>query len=284
MTHAVLYRWRIHPGQEEAFAAAWGRVTEAYRREAGALGGRLHVTADGWRLAYARWPSAETRAAAVGRPDPADAAIMRAAILECLPEIEMDILDDRLGEGPAPGWGAPALAGGGVRLRKLDIAGDLPALHAIFGDEESCRYMTEAAFPTPAQTLAQMRLWHPTGTEAAWAITEPALTGDEALGRAALLDRGRETAEVAVMTAPPVRGRGLATRAIALLVEHGFAALRLRRLFADIDPDNAPSRALFARLGFREEGVLRAAWATHIGVRDAVIYGLLADDPRPRLR
>jgi RimJ/RimL family protein N-acetyltransferase len=55
-----------------------------------------------------------------------------------------------------------------------------------------------------------------------------------------------------------------------------------RRIFADTDPDNQPSIALLTRLGFTLEGRLRAEWQTHIGVRDSLIYGLLAEESSSR--
>jgi RimJ/RimL family protein N-acetyltransferase len=36
------------------------------------------------------------------------------------------------------------------------------------------------------------------------------------------------------------------------------------------------------RLGFTLEGRLRAEWQTHIGVRDSLIYGLLAEESSSR--
>ena len=53
-----------------------------------------------------------------------------------------------------------------------------------------------------------------------------------------------------------------------------------RRIFADTDPDNAPSIAVVERLGFTLEARLRAEWETHIGVRDSLIFGLLEDEWR----
>ena len=55
-----------------------------------------------------------------------------------------------------------------------------------------------------------------------------------------------------------------------------------RRVFADTDPENVSSLALLERLGFRREGLLRGEWATHLGVRDSVILGLLRDEWRVR--
>jgi ribosomal-protein-alanine N-acetyltransferase len=49
-------------------------------------------------------------------------------------------------------------------------------------------------------------------------------------------------------------GRGLMTEAVRLGVSYAFHDLGLHRLEANIQPGNAPSRALAKRLGFRQEG------------------------------
>lgn len=46
------------------------------------------------------------------------------------------------------------------------------------------------------------------------------------------------------------------------------------------DDENMASIRLFERLGFQREGLLRANWKTHIGVRHSVIMGLIDIDPR----
>ena len=43
--------------------------------------------------------------------------------------------------------------------RRIDPAQDGPALHAIYGDEDSCRYMTRPAMPDVAATIAMMTEW-----------------------------------------------------------------------------------------------------------------------------
>jgi RimJ/RimL family protein N-acetyltransferase len=85
------------------------------------------------------------------------------------------------------------------------------------------------------------------------------------------------------MIRPSARGQNLAARALAIVINDAFDRLGARRIFADIDPDNAASIRTFEKLGFQREGVLRAAWETHIGVRDSVIMGLTAFDPRPAI-
>lgn len=168
-------------------------------------------------------------------------------------------------------------------LRSLVIDRDAEALHAILGDEASCRYLLRAPTATLEETLAQLCRWTDGWEDASWAIVEAA--DGPAMGRVAIYRPGDDADvwEVGVMVVPGAQGRGLAARAVAEAVAIGFEKKRARRIVADIDPDNAASIRLFEKLGFIYEGRLRAAYKTHIGVRDALIYSLLADDPRPAL-
>lgn len=97
-TFAVLYRWRLHEGAEDAFVRAWSRVSELLRSERGSLGSRLHRGPDGVWYSYAQWPSAEVRdrAFALGPVDAEAAAQMNAAIAESLPELMLDPVADYL--------------------------------------------------------------------------------------------------------------------------------------------------------------------------------------------
>ncbi|MFC7676717.1 GNAT family N-acetyltransferase [Mycolicibacterium sp. GCM10028919] len=65
-------------------------------------------------------------------------------------------------------------------------------------------------------------------------------------------------------------GAGVATAALALGVDHGFSGVMLHRIEATVRPENAPSRRVLAKTGFREEGLLRrylevdGAWRDHL--------------------
>jgi quinol monooxygenase YgiN len=93
----VLYRWRLHAGQEASFTDAWSRITAQLRSEGGSLGSRLHRGSDGLWYGYAQWPSEAARQLAFARAiDPAASAQMRSAIAESLPEVLLDPVADYL--------------------------------------------------------------------------------------------------------------------------------------------------------------------------------------------
>jgi ribosomal-protein-serine acetyltransferase len=77
-------------------------------------------------------------------------------------------------------------------------------------------------------------------------------------------------------------GRGLASRAVAAVLDHAFGALGIERVSLHTEPANERSRALARRLGFVEEGLLRQGLAFPDGRRDEIVYGLLAGEWRQR--
>lgn len=92
---AVIYRWRLHPGQEESFIRGWERVTLAIRAACGSFGSRLHRGHDGTWVAYALWPDPETRDRCEhGEVD--GRRLMAAAVAEEFPESTMTVTSDLL--------------------------------------------------------------------------------------------------------------------------------------------------------------------------------------------
>ncbi|MCV7282701.1 GNAT family N-acetyltransferase [Mycolicibacterium flavescens] len=67
-----------------------------------------------------------------------------------------------------------------------------------------------------------------------------------------------------------LNGGGVATAALALGVDHCFGPVALHRVEATVRPENAASRAVLGKVGFREEGLLRrylevdGAWRDHL--------------------
>jgi ribosomal-protein-alanine N-acetyltransferase len=77
-------------------------------------------------------------------------------------------------------------------------------------------------------------------------------------------------------------GRGVIPTALALAVDHAFGPGKLHRIEVNIRPENAPSRRVVEKLGFREEAYHRrylhigGAWRDHIGY--AITVEDLAED------
>ncbi|MGO3057813.1 MAG: GNAT family N-acetyltransferase [Halomonas sp.] len=73
-------------------------------------------------------------------------------------------------------------------------------------------------------------------------------------------------------------GKGYINEAGEALIQYGFNALGLRRIEAEIDPDNHASAKAFEKLGFTLEGVLRQRWEVNGAVSDSALYGRLVSD------
>ena len=73
-------------------------------------------------------------------------------------------------------------------------------------------------------------------------------------------------------------GRGITPTAVALLADHCFSAARLHRVEANVRPENAASRRVVEKLGFREEGLRERYLHIDGAWRDHVCYGLTVEE------
>src|SRR3546814_7176800 len=80
------YWWKVKPGKEEQFRAAWRRGTELIREKYGSLGSRLHredMPGGGTRfVGIAEWPDRATWQAAFDAKMAYDEPATRAAFVE----------------------------------------------------------------------------------------------------------------------------------------------------------------------------------------------------------
>ena len=100
------YWWKVHPGKEEQFRAAWRRGTEMIRERYGSLGSRLHWDARNGRfVGVAEWPDRETWQAAFELHMVEDDEEVNAAFLDAVsdqpdePLLLMEVTDDLLDRG-----------------------------------------------------------------------------------------------------------------------------------------------------------------------------------------
>ena len=92
------------------------------------------------------------------------------------------------------------------------------------------------------------------------------------------LDWQNRSTSVGYWIAESSQGQGTVTQATRALTDHAFRTWKLNRVEIRVAVDNVRSRAIPARLGFEEEGVLREV--EQIGDRyvDHVVYSMLAAD------
>jgi [ribosomal protein S5]-alanine N-acetyltransferase len=169
------------------------------------------------------------------------------------------------------------LTDGVVRLR-LGSDADVEAITALVQDPEINRWTTIPA----GQKAAQTREWlhrgmagMATGTDLSLVIADAGT--DRPLGTIGLHELNRATNRVVCgyVLAAAERRKGYGARALRLLCRFAFDELRVERIEAAIEPENAASRATAEKVGFREEGLMRSYMSIAGRRRDLLMYSLL---------
>lgn len=161
-----------------------------------------------------------------------------------------------------------------LHLRPLEHR-DAEALYPALSSADTMRYWS-CAPKESLEEVSEYLKWNVDGAGVqCFAITQKA-GNDQALGWVVLIDKSEGEAEIGFILCPSARGQGLGREAAERVMQHGFATRALRRISADVDPDNVPSIRCLEALGMSREGHLRATWKTHIGIRDSLIYARLS--------
>lgn len=173
---------------------------------------------------------------------------------------------------------------GDLVLRTLDVT-DAPALFRLIDadrarlarwlpwveetrtEEDTVRFITDAADERRRRRSLVLGI-----------LVDGALAGTLGLHYLDWFDR---SAEIGYWITAPLEGRGYVTRAARSMLEIAFGGAGLHRVVIRCAIDNARSRRVAERLGFRVEGLLREAqW---VGGRfvDQHLLALLRDELRP---
>jgi ribosomal-protein-alanine N-acetyltransferase len=86
---------------------------------------------------------------------------------------------------------------------------------------------------------------------------------------------------IGIVLLPEWRGRGIGTRAQALLCRYLFTHTTVHRIEAGTQPENAAEQRALEKIGFRREGVSRGAEFRDGDWRDIVQFGLLRGEQTP---
>jgi len=155
----------------------------------------------------------------------------------------------------------------------------------IFSDSEVLRYWSHEPFASQAQAAAYVEDTLQGFAEKSffqWGVARR--SDDTLLGTCTLwqLDEANRRSEIGFALGRRHWGQGLMSEALGTLFDFAFGDLGLRRLEADVDPENKASISLLEKLGFRREGYLRERWLVAGKVADSLMLGLLARDWRNR--
>ena len=178
----------------------------------------------------------------------------------------------------------PTLSTPRLTLRQIRTE-DAAAVFGLYADAEVTRYYDLDTFTEPLQAEElierfQRRFDHRIGLRWGLALNE---TPDILIG----------TCGYNIWVQPARRGlvgydlarnhwrRGLMAKALAAVLKFGFTAMGLNRVEALTFPQNAASRQLLAKLGFKAEGLLREYEHFADGPQDMAIYGLLQREWSP---
>ncbi|WP_436931315.1 GNAT family N-acetyltransferase [Halosimplex halobium] len=104
--------------------------------------------------------------------------------------------------------------------------------------------------------------------------------GDERVGDVSLapIDDRRGWANLGYWVHPDRQGEGYATEAARLVVDHGFAELRLHRISATVHAGNEASKRVVEKLGFVHEGTKRDDDFVDGEYADRDVYAVLREE------
>lgn len=187
----------------------------------------------------------------------------------------------RWGDGGA----GPILHGGRVYLR-WPCQGDHPAWAGLRAASRDFLAPWEPSWPedalTPAAFARRLRAHREDARKGAGFMFLVFRVGDDALLGGVTLSQVRRgaaaSAEVGYWLGREHGGQGYMTEAMEAVLGHVFQGLRLNRLEAACLPENQRSKALLARLGFRQEGLLRAYLRINGRWCDHELHALLAEE------
>lgn len=167
-----------------------------------------------------------------------------------------------------------------IRIRSIRPT-DLDDFFAYRSDPEVCRFqgydpikyddardwiaeMQDGSFGVPGK-WAQLGVEHKASGR---------LIGDIGLKS----ESDRRIVEYGISFSREFQGQGLASGALAAVLDHLFRERHIHRVVGLVDVENASCIRMMERLGFTREGHLRQSFDDHGEWRDEYLYALLAND------
>ncbi len=164
-----------------------------------------------------------------------------------------------------------------LNLRPITMQ-DLDEVYAIYADVQTMKFWSEP----PMQFIAQakekiMQSIQANENGTALSLVVELKETQQMIGQISMYNfhQASARAEIGYVLSRKQWQKGLMSEALLAFIAFCFTELNLRRLEADIDPDNTASAALLQNMGFDKEGYLKQRWVVDGLMTDSALYGLL---------
>lgn len=165
-----------------------------------------------------------------------------------------------------------------VTLRAMEKQ-DCEMIRGMFNDPEIENLVVGWAFPVSSFAQEKWFENHCTDQNNFRFVIETAEDG--AVGIATLTEidwKNRRATHGVKIAQKENRSRGIGTDAVMAIMRYAFDELQLHRLDTSWFPENLPSRGMYKKCGWVEEGVQRSCIFKHGSYRDLIVGGILAED------
>jgi RimJ/RimL family protein N-acetyltransferase len=171
----------------------------------------------------------------------------------------------------------PFIIGKKVILRTLCAKDAEGNYVSWFNDAETCRHNSHHLFPYyKGDAIKYIENVNRTKKDLVLAIIDKKRKthiGNVSLQKIDYVGRNAEFA--IILGEAKYRGKGFAKEAATLILEHGFSALNLHRIYCGTSDDNIPMKNMALSLGMKEEGRRVEAMYKDGSFKDVVEYGIL---------
>lgn len=160
-------------------------------------------------------------------------------------------------------------------------AGDIPDLLEVNGDDEVTRFLPYPTWRSLDDGIAWLhRMQGLAESGSAQQLVVQRMVDGKVLGGVLLFKHEPASArlEIGYVLGRQHWRQGFAREALAAVCDHLFREAGIRRIEAEVNPDNAASCALLQSLGFLLEGRLRQRWTGKGRTYDTCLYGCLAHE------
>ncbi len=172
------------------------------------------------------------------------------------------------------------LKGQRINLRPLKSNDAYGPYVQWLNDELVCRFNSHHVYPF-TRVDARKYIEAVGKNKSVIVLAVETLKGRRHIGNIALknIDHFSKCSELAILIGNPAYwSKGYGEEASRLLLQHGFTALGLNRIYAGTYAENTGMRRLAERLGMKEEGVRRQAAFKNGKFSDIIEFGVLGHE------